>query len=101
MQEEIFKILGISREEAIVMGGENRFRPILMTAATTILGLVPMAMGRAQLLDGPMYYPMARAIIGGLTVSTVLTLLVTPSIYLLLDRLKVHVVGIFSAARTK
>ena len=92
---------GISREEAIVLGGENRFRPILMTAATTILGLVPMAMGRAQLLDGPMYYPMARAIIGGLTVSTVLTLLVTPSIYLLLDRLKVHVVGIFSVARTK
>lgn len=92
---------GVPREEAIVQAGENRFRPILMTAATTILGLVPMAVGRAQLLDGPMYYPMARAIIGGLTVSTALTLLVTPSIYLLLDRLKVHTVGIFDATRAK
>lgn len=92
---------GVPREEAIVSGGENRFRPILMTAATTILGLVPMALGRAQLAGGPMYYPMARAIIGGLAVSTALTLLVTPSIYLLLDRLKVHVVGVFAAARSK
>ena len=92
---------GVPREEAIVLGGENRFRPIVMTAATTILGLAPMAWGKAQLLGGLMYYPMARAIIGGLAVSTVLTLLVTPSIYLLLDRLKVHVVGIFESARSK
>jgi len=92
---------GIPREQAILMGGENRLRPILMTAATTILGLIPMSMGKAQLLDGPMYFPMARAIIGGLTVSTVLTLLVTPSIYLLLDKLQVHVSGIFSALRVK
>ncbi|UCE17854.1 MAG: efflux RND transporter permease subunit [Gemmatimonadota bacterium] len=92
---------GVPREEAIVRGGENRFRPIVMTAATTILGLAPMAWGKAQLLGGLMYYPMARAIMGGLAVSTVLTLLVTPSIYLLLDKLKVHTVGIFSAVRSK
>jgi HAE1 family hydrophobic/amphiphilic exporter-1 len=92
---------GVPREEAIVRGGENRFRPIVMTAATTILGLAPMAWGKAQLLGGLMYYPMARAIMGGLAVSTVLTLLVTPSIYLLLDKLKVHTVGIFDAARAK
>jgi len=71
---------GLTVEEAIIEGGKERFRPILMTAATTILGLVPMALGDAN-IDGLGYYPLARAVMGGLTASTVLTLLVLPTFY--------------------
>lgn len=77
---------GLSRHRAVVEAGQQRLRPILMTAATTILGLIPLALGSASIGgDGPSYFPMARAIIGGLTFSTVITLLVLPTIYLNLD----------------
>ncbi len=76
---------GRSREEAILLGGEERFRPILMTALTTILGLVPLAVGRASIGDG-YYYPMARAVMGGLLASTALTLLVLPTFYVIAER---------------
>lgn len=80
---------GFSRREAIIQGGKDRMRPILMTAGTTVLGLIPLAVGNTQIGgDGPPYYPMARAIIGGLTFSTVITLIVLPSIYIMLDDLK-------------
>ena len=55
-----------------------------MTAATTILGLVPLAIGKSSLV-GLSYYPLARAVIGGLTASTVLTLVVLPYVYTLFD----------------
>jgi len=71
---------GLPVEEAIFEGGRERFRPILMTAATTILGLVPMAVGDAN-IDGLGYYPLARSVMGGLAASTVLTLLVLPTFY--------------------
>lgn len=71
---------GMSVEEAIIAGGRERFRPILMTAATTILGLLPMALGDAN-IDGLGYYPLARSVMGGLAASTVLTLLVLPTFY--------------------
>jgi HAE1 family hydrophobic/amphiphilic exporter-1 len=59
-----------------------------MTVATTILGLSPLAVGTTQVGgDGPPYFPMARAIIGGLAFSTVVSLLVVPSFYLWLDGL--------------
>lgn len=80
---------GIPRIEALVRGGKDRLRPILMTVATTVLGLVPLCFGTTQIGgDGPPYYPMARAIVGGLLFSTVVTLLVLPTIYLLLDDLR-------------
>ncbi|NNE36016.1 MAG: efflux RND transporter permease subunit, partial [Rhodothermales bacterium] len=61
-------------------------RPIIMTAATTVLGLIPLCIGTKQIGgDGPPYYPMARAIVGGLTFSTVVTLIILPSIYVMLD----------------
>lgn len=79
---------GLSRHEAILQGASDRLRPILMTVCTTILGLVPLAVGDTQIGgDGPPYFPMARAIIGGLAFSTVISLLVLPTIYLLLDDL--------------
>ncbi|MDZ7714675.1 MAG: efflux RND transporter permease subunit [Balneolaceae bacterium] len=80
---------GLSRAEAIVKGGKDRMRPILMTAGTTVLGLVPLCFGTTQIGgDGPPYFPMARAIVGGLTFSTVITLVILPTIYIILDDIK-------------
>jgi len=79
---------GVPRDEAIVVAGRDRLRPILMTVATTIVGLTPLAMGTTQVGgDGPPYYPMARAIIGGLAFSTVVSLLVVPALYIYFDSL--------------
>ena len=81
---------GLSRHKAIVQGGKDRMRPILMTAGTTVLGLIPLALGTTLIGgNGPPYFPMARAIIGGLTFSMVVTLIVLPSIYIILDDLKI------------
>jgi HAE1 family hydrophobic/amphiphilic exporter-1 len=80
---------GMERSEAILEAGRDRMRPILMTAATTVLGLVPLCLGTKQIGgDGPPYYPMARAIVGGLSFSTVVTLIILPSIYVMLDDLR-------------
>lgn len=80
---------GMQRQEAIVKAGYERLRAILMTAATTVLGLVPLSITNTQIGgDGPPYYPMARAIVGGLTFSTVVTLLILPTIYIMLDDLR-------------
>ena len=79
---------GVARNEAIVIAGRDRLRPILMTVATTIVGLLPLAMGTTQVGgDGPPYFPMARAIIGGLAFSTVVSLLVVPALYVYFDSL--------------
>jgi HAE1 family hydrophobic/amphiphilic exporter-1 len=75
---------GLSRAEAILQGGRERMRPILMTAATAILGLVPLAVGTSG-VGGAYYYPLARTVIGGLTTSTILTLVILPFIYTLVD----------------
>jgi HAE1 family hydrophobic/amphiphilic exporter-1 len=79
---------GVPRDRAIVTAGRDRLRPILMTVATTIVGLAPLAMGTTQVGgDGPPYYPMARAIIGGLAFSTLVSLLVVPALYVYFDSL--------------
>ncbi len=75
---------GLDRRSAILAGCRDRFRPILMTASTTILGLAPLAFGKAN-LSGAYYYPLARAIMGGLTASTVLTLVLLPTFYVLAE----------------
>lgn len=77
---------GMERSEALLVGGRERLRPILMTAGATMLALVPMSLGRAG-LDGLYYYPLARTVIGGLAASTVLTLVILPFFYTLLDDL--------------
>jgi len=77
---------GLETHEALVTAGSVRLRPILMTTATTVLGLLPMAMG---LGDGAeIRTPMAITVICGLTTSTILTLIVIPTIYSLFDGLK-------------
>ncbi len=79
---------GMPRDEAILLAGRDRLRPILMTVATTIVGLAPLAVGTTQVGgDGPPYFPMARAIIGGLAFSTVVSLLVVPALYVYFDSL--------------
>ncbi len=80
---------GIGRTEAIIQAGKDRMRPILMTAGTTVLSLVPLTIVRTQIGgNGPPYFPMARAIVGGLTFSTLITLLILPTIYCILDDLR-------------
>ena len=74
---------GMERSEAIVQGASIRLRPILITAFTTILGLVPMAIDRAE--GAEMRAPMAISLIGGLLVATILTLVVIPIIYSIMD----------------
>jgi HAE1 family hydrophobic/amphiphilic exporter-1 len=73
-------------------------RPILMTAATTILGLIPLCVGTTQVGgNGPAYYPMARAIVGGLAFSTVVTLVLLPAVYVFFDDLRAWGRGIVGA----
>jgi HAE1 family hydrophobic/amphiphilic exporter-1 len=77
---------GMEKVAATIEAGANRLRPILMTTLTTVLGLLPLAIGLGE--GAEMRAPMAITVIGGLMVSTLLTLLVIPSVYLLLDRKK-------------
>ena len=75
---------GMAKMEAIMEGGRLRLRPILMTTLTTTLGLLPLALGLGE--GAEIRSPMAITVIGGLTVSTVLTLIVIPVVYSLVDR---------------
>lgn len=77
---------GFHKKDAVLHAANDRIRPILMTVLTTILGLLPLSLGETQLGgDGPPYFPMARAVIGGLAYSTITTLVCLPVIYLFLD----------------
>ncbi len=75
---------GMEKAEAIVAAGQIRLRPILMTTLTTILGLTPMALGLGE--GAEIRGPMAITVIGGLLVSTALTLVVIPTAYSVFDR---------------
>jgi hydrophobic/amphiphilic exporter-1 (mainly G- bacteria), HAE1 family len=75
---------GLTRQEAIVEAGRARLRPIVMTTLTTTLGLAPLALGFGE--GAEMRAPMAITVIGGLLVATLLTLVVIPVVYSLLDR---------------
>lgn len=74
---------GLGVREAVITGGRTRLRPILMTSLTTLVGLVPMALGIGT--GSEANAPLARAVIGGLAVSTALTLLLIPTLYLMLE----------------
>jgi HAE1 family hydrophobic/amphiphilic exporter-1 len=88
-------------DEAIVTGCSDRMRPILMTAGTTILGLLPLALLHGAHVGDAEYYPMARAISGGLASSTVLTLVVLPTYYRIATRWANAFQGTLRAARGK
>ena len=75
---------GLGRSQALIAAGSDRLRPILMTSATTILGLLPMAIGLGE--GAELRSPLAITVIGGLSVATLLTLVVIPVVYSLVDR---------------
>lgn len=89
---------GVPRTEALLEAGQRRLRPILMTAFTTICGLVPMALGSSAVVGIP-YAPLGRTVIGGLTAATVLTLLLVPVLYSLLDDLRTGAMSWFAWVR--
>lgn len=70
---------GLSISGAVVAAGKSRLRPVLMTTLTTILGMLPLAIGTGE--GSEMWQPMGIAVIGGLTFSTILTLIVVPIVY--------------------
>jgi outer membrane protein TolC len=82
---------GLGVREAIEEAGRRRLRPILMTALTTLLGLVPLALGAGE--GGEAQAPLARAVIGGLLSSTVFTLVFIPVVYSLFEEKRRRTVG--------
>lgn len=90
---------GMPRPQAIREGCLERLRPILMTAATTVVGLIPLAFGEASIARIK-YFPMARTVMGGLLAATVLTLLVLPTIYSLIDDLALWLRRLWLQTRT-
>jgi multidrug efflux pump subunit AcrB len=77
---------GMSQEEALVQAGRLRLRPILMTTLCTLVGLLPLALGLGS--GAELQRPLALAVIGGLAVSTAVTLLVLPTMLELLGALR-------------
>ena len=72
--------------EAVIAGGKSRLRPVLMTSLTTILGMVPMALGIGE--GSEIWQPMGISVVGGLLMSTLLTLFIVPALYSMLEGLK-------------
>ena len=103
---QILRKRGLPRDEALIQAGIIRLRPVLLTAITTILGLMPMAFGvsidfssfsiQAGGQMSEFWKPMAVAVIFGLLIATVLTLVVVPVLYSLFDDLEGWVRGVFS-----
>ena len=75
---------GYELNEAIALSGQSRLRPVLMTAATTVLGMLPMALAKAD--GSEMWVPMGIVVIGGLLVSTIVTLVIVPVLYALMSK---------------
>jgi multidrug efflux pump subunit AcrB len=92
---ELARERGVPAEQAVVEAGAVRLRPIVMTTLTTILGMLPLAIGLGE--GSEMMQPLAIAVIGGLSISTLLTLVVIPCSYLVIkgaaERLRSWVLG--------
>jgi len=74
---------GLGLHEAVIRAGRTRLRPIVMTSLTTLVGLFPMALGVD--VGSEANAPLARAVTGGLAVSTALTLILIPTLYVILE----------------
>ena len=90
---------GLSRTESIMLAGQTRLRPILMTTAAMVMGMVPLALGIGE--GSEQQAPMAHAIIGGVITSTLLTLIVVPVIYTYLDDGKHQFFRLFAKKEAK
>ena len=86
---------GLDRTEAIVEAGVQRFRPIFMTALTTVGGMIPLAFADAP-AEGIPYGPFGKTLVGGMTTSTILTLVVVPVSYTAFDDLRTRLEGWFA-----
>ncbi len=82
---------GYSVRDAVMTAGSRRLRPILMTTVTTVLGLLPMSLGWGE--GGELQVPMARVVIGGLTTSTLITLVLIPVVYYTLETYREAIAG--------
>jgi HAE1 family hydrophobic/amphiphilic exporter-1 len=92
--------IGYAVQQAIIEACLTRVRPILMTVATTVLGLVPLAIGSTRIGgDGPPYSPMAISIIGGLIFSTLTSLVLVPLAYLLLLKLRAKTIKMIANSK--
>jgi HAE1 family hydrophobic/amphiphilic exporter-1 len=74
---------GSNISDAVIEGGKSRLRPVLMTSLTTILGMLPMSMGLGE--GSEIWQPMGIAVVGGLLMSTIITLFIVPSLYAMLE----------------
>lgn len=75
---------GMELKEAIIVSGKSRLRPVLMTAFTTILGMVPMALSKGE--GSEIWSPMGISVIGGLTLSTIVTMIIVPVAYAIMAK---------------
>jgi HAE1 family hydrophobic/amphiphilic exporter-1 len=91
---------GTPRREAIVLAAHRRFRPIMMTALTTVCGMIPLLLSGATSI-GLSYTSFAISLIGGLITATLLTLLVVPIFYTLFDDLREYLVGLLAWGRRR
>ncbi|RCX15448.1 HAE1 family hydrophobic/amphiphilic exporter-1 [Anaerobacterium chartisolvens] len=82
---------GLGKDEAIIKGGPTRLRPIMMTTLTTVLGMIPLAIGIGE--GSEIQSPLATVIVFGLSLSTLVTLLIVPVVYSLLDDLHNRIRG--------
>ena len=78
---------GFARFDALMSAGKQRFRPIMLTAFTTIGGLIPMALGNTKMI-GMSYKPLGLVIIGGMMFSTLVSLIAVPWAYMLFDDMR-------------
>ena len=83
--------------DAVLKAGPTRLRPVLMTTLTTILGVLPLALGFGE--GGEFEAPLATVVAGGLTCSTFLTLIVIPVVYLAMHGIRDRVQGLFRRGR--
>jgi HAE1 family hydrophobic/amphiphilic exporter-1 len=90
----------MSREEAVVLAGRLRFRPIMMTALTTIGGMLPLAFAE-QTGEGIPYGPFGKTLVGGMITATILTLVVVPVTYTFLDDMREGAMDWWSRLRSR
>ncbi len=86
---QLREIHGMELIEAILEAGRVRMRPVLMTALTTVLAMLPLGLGLGE--SGESWAPMARAVMGGLTMATILTLVIVPVLYAVFERFGIKV----------
>ena len=82
----ILRRAGMPLQEAVIAGGANRLRPVLMTTLTTLFGMFPLALSKGE--GSELWRPLGVSILGGLSVSTFITLVIVPVIYVILKREK-------------